>query len=683
MGIRETLTGPDPSQTGHDPHFFRPDPKSRPRQVDPPEQRQLPAAAGAVRDAPGFGLFRRTGWAVAIYGLVFVAVLSIASVAYTTYAFSKYQGLILPGVYVDTLSIGNQTESAAGSMIFDQLQAVNQVPITLTFGQRTWHPTQRQLGLAYDYNTTIANAFSIGRSGTFWQNLFDRLPIRRHFSVRLLTALDPRMVHGWVMHALARVIHRPMSNAGVVMRGDRAAVIQSTDGYHVNVPATIEVIDRTIGRVFMHRIPVPITYIPPRITNVQAEALATRVNDFLAHPPVLKLRHELLETSRSQLASMISFTPIITPSTSSIALNIDTAGLDSYAGSIAAAYDRQAQDPQSIFADGQVTVVSPTVVGRSMDQALAQSRLLTAFTGLHAGAVIRIPVTSVPPPADPTNPALQGVTTPLAQAQTSFVGAPLMRGADIAQIAARLNDQLIPPGQEISFNAYVSTSWPSRVYGETERTVAGQITPGSNGAMQQVATTFFRAAYSAGLTVLERHPHTYLLPWYQPPAGLDAIVSPDGSDLRFVNDSGGYLLIQANVDQTQQTISIYVYGRKTGWVVNVGSPRLLSVHSHGKPVVKTDPNLPPGTRTIEQYPHDGADYVVLRTVTKPHSHPVVDTITTNYLPTNEVIGIGPSAPPVAPQTPTTTETPVPTLTPTATSTPTTAVPTPSPTASLP
>ena len=36
--------------------------------------------------------------------------------------------------------------------------------------------------------------------------------------------------------------------------------------------------------------------------------------------------------------------------------------------------------------------------------------------------------------------------------------------------------------------------------------------------------------------------------WLEPPVGLDAAVEPPGSDLAFVNDTGGYLMIQSEID---------------------------------------------------------------------------------------------------------------------------------------
>lgn len=684
MGIRQSLIGFDATNQNAEPKPRGWYPKSRRRGFNPPEERSLPAGAGDVRPTPSSGLFRRSGWAVLVYALVLISALGIASVAYTTYAFSKYQGLILPGVYVDTVSLGSEPKSVAGEQVVYRLSVLKGVPLVLTFGQQKWQPTQRQLGLEYDYNTTIDNAFSIGRTGNFWEDLFDRLPIRRHFSVRLIARMRQPLVNAWVDHALVQVIHRRMSNAGLTMQGDRVTVIRSTDGYHVDVPATLGVINHTIGKLSMHRIPVPITYIYPRITDAQAGSLATRIDNFLKNPPVLRVGHDLVPTSRTELASMISFTPTISASGSSIAMNIDNAALGSYVSTVAAAYDRQAQDPQSLYANGQVTVVSPEIIGRSMDQAAATARLLAAFTGLQPNQTIAVPVTKIQPPADPTNPALDGVTTELAQAQTEFVGAPASRGTAVAQIAAKLNNQLIPPGSVISFNSYVQTFWPQSVYGDSETTVSGQVVPGADGAMQQVATTFLRAAYYTGLPIVEWHPHTYLLPWYEPPAGLDAVVSPSGSDLRFLNNTGGYLLIQSAVDQSGQTVTIYIYGRGTGWTVNVSPPRLIGTHPHGAPVVQSDPSLPQGVSRVVQYPHDGADYVVLRTVRKPHSKPATDTATTHYQASSKVVQVGLAAPTPTPQTPEPTPTPIPTqpLTPIPTSTPTIVVPSPTPTSTL-
>src|SRR5579872_1883878 len=56
---------------------------------------------------------KERSWAPIAYSIFLIAVLIIGAVAYTTYAFSKYRGVILPGVYVDRLDVSGLTANQA------------------------------------------------------------------------------------------------------------------------------------------------------------------------------------------------------------------------------------------------------------------------------------------------------------------------------------------------------------------------------------------------------------------------------------------------------------------------------------------------------------------------------------------------------------------------------------------
>ncbi len=391
----------------------------------------------------------------------------------------------------------------------------------------------------------------------------------------------------------------------------------------------------------------------------------------------------MVDTSPSVLAGMISFTPKIGSGSGTILMNINTAALSSYVGSVAQQYYKAPSEPSYQYNGSAVTVLnSPSngltamVGGHQIvadpSQTALYANLLHTFTSLSPGRTIRAPVLPVKPPLDLTNPASLGVTTLLGEGQSSFAGSPTVRVDDIESIAKTLNGVLIKPGEQISFNYYAGSGWPARVYGDAGQQTSGGFAPGTGGAMQQVATTFFRAGYEAGLPVLERHAHQYRLPWYEPPAGEDAIVSLNGKDLRFNNTTGGYLLVQTRVEPVQQSLYIYFYGIKTGWSVNVSTPVLLREYKHGAPVIQPDSSQPSGTRTEIQYPRKGADFNVTRTVTIPGpkgTHSVQkDTLFTHYDPAPAVFLVGTAGNKLHPG-PTPTPTPNPTPTPTSTQPP--------------
>ena len=89
--------------------------------------------------------------------------------------------------------------------------------------------------------------------------------------------------------------------------------------------------------------------------------------------------------------------------------------------------------------------------------------------------------------------------------------------------------------------------------------------------MCQVATTVFNAAYEAGLKITERTNHALYISHY--PQGRDATVNYPDVDLKFVNDTGQWLLLRTWVGPSSLTVATEVFddrqatGAVTGAVV--------------------------------------------------------------------------------------------------------------------
>src|SRR5947209_14962596 len=121
-----------------------PSPAASPERV---RREELIRTATRRRDFPRREAQRRlqqkeARWAPIAYGIFLAAVALIFSVTYTTYAFSKYRGVILPSVYVDQTSISGLTPSQAYKLIDVKLAAIYGVPLRLKLPRYHWDPTR-------------------------------------------------------------------------------------------------------------------------------------------------------------------------------------------------------------------------------------------------------------------------------------------------------------------------------------------------------------------------------------------------------------------------------------------------------------------------------------------------------------------------------------------------------------
>jgi vancomycin resistance protein YoaR len=596
---------------------------------------------------------------------VFLAAIAlIFSVTYTTYAFSKYRGVILPAVFVDKTSLSGLSPSQAYKKIDAKLAAIYRVPLRLQFGTHTWVPTRQEIGLQYDIQGTVNEAEAIGRDGPFLSNLIDRLPIHPSHTVPLLYQLDETRLRTYLNTVVAPVVFHKSANAslGIDRNAGRVVLYHSYAGTQLDVSNSEQVAHDALGSLSKQVRTLQVVRVPPVVTDGDARPWQSRVEAFLDHPPVMQIGKRVFVGSRYSFARMIHFSTKFGKHTAAIEMNVDSNAIHDYVAWLAYLVQRKPLNARLDFSAGRVTQVTPRRTGRTLVADTAYTKILAAVTRLKPTARLRLPIVITQPPFDQSNPGSLGITTLLGTGTTTFQGAGSVRTDAISTIAATLNNVVVTPGEDISFNQLVQTpnGWADQAYADSETDAGGKPVPGDGGAMQQVATTFLRALYKSGLQLTERHAHRFRLPWYEPPYGFDALVSPARSwDLVFHNDTGKYLILQTRMEPIRQELFIYVFGPKLRWKVAVDSfGRLTNVVKHGPPVEQVDPSLAPQERKQVAWPADGGKTVLQRTITFPNGNVKVDEIDSTYDPRAAVIALGPSA---------ATATPTPTVTPTGTS----------------
>lgn len=204
--------------------------------------------------------------------------------------------------------------------------------------------------------------------------------------------------------------------------------------------------------------------------------------------------------------------------------------------------------------DGKIQKI-PAVNGKSInpDSLLAECRSrLLAFSFSQP---IRIhPETEAPAIGDE---AIASIDSILASYTTYFYEGG-NRGKNIHIAAEALDQKLIQPGEEFSFNNTVGGRIASAGYLDAPVIIDGKIEQDIGGGVCQVSSTLYDATLLAGLTPTARTAHFY--PSAYVPAGLDATVADGQIDFGFRNDLPHLvcLLTRAN----HGALTIYVLGTK-------------------------------------------------------------------------------------------------------------------------
>ncbi len=210
--------------------------------------------------------------------------------------------------------------------------------------------------------------------------------------------------------------------------------------------------------------------------------------------------------------------------------------------------------------------------------------------------------------------AVKGITTHLARGESDFVGSPSFRTHNIKTGVRTFRGIFIQPGEEFSFNGRLGAIDASTGY-LPELVIKGKkIIPEYGGGLCQVSTTFFRAAFLAGLPIIERHPHSIPVRYYSP-QGFDAAIYPGSADLRFTNDIATPLFIQAQTVGTK--IFVDVYGAPSARRITVQGPSVIEKKDDGSlhtVLIRTvtDDSVNPRRDTFYSFYHSPAEYEVIK-----------------------------------------------------------------------
>ncbi|MDO8443125.1 MAG: VanW family protein [bacterium] len=162
------------------------------------------------------------------------------------------------------------------------------------------------------------------------------------------------------------------------------------------------------------------------------------------------------------------------------------------------------------------------------------------------------------------------ITNLIGEAKTSFAGSSAARIHNIKVGVLKLNGILIAPGEEFSTVKAIGEVTEKEGYKKEFVIKLDKSVEEFGGGLCQIATTLFRLALNTGLPITERQNHSYVVGYYGP--GLDATIYGPHPDLRFVNDTGNYVLLQGMVKNNDLIFELY--GRKDGRKVSISEPRI-------------------------------------------------------------------------------------------------------------
>ena len=583
--------------------------------------------------------------------LLFILVVGIITGSYQL----LYDGRIFPGISLAGVDLTSLTPGQATAAISQHLTYPTNGQVVFRYNDRVWVATPAQLGMVLDAGTSIQSAYDVGRRGGLLADLAGQLNAwQGGLDLKPVIMFDERIAVGYLQN-IAVLIDQPVIETDLHINGTEVIYIQGQTGRLLNVDATLANLYAQLSAFQDGQVQLVVEEQSPLVLNASAQADSLR--QILSTPLTISIPDAQpgdpgpWKIEPADLAGMLAIDRVQTGTGWQYQISADALALEQVLTPIAPLLNRTAQNARFYFDDytRQLVQVQPAQVGLTLDVA---STIKVVQAGLLAGQHnIGLTLnTTVPEVGNDATAQALGITELVYSEATYFRGSGNARLQNIETAAKQFYGLLIPPNTTFSMGDVLGDISLDNGYAEALIIYNGRTITGVGGGVCQVSTTLFRTAFFAGYPIVERHAHAFRVFYYEQTAtsydsdlaGLDATVYFPLVDLKFTNDRPYWLLMETYFNRTDASLTWKFYSTKDGRTVQWQNLGLQNVIPAPEPLYEENSDLPPGVCKQVDYPADGADITVTRTVNNASGQALFDdTIRTLYEPWQAIYQYGP------------------------------------------
>jgi vancomycin resistance protein YoaR len=551
---------------------------------------------------------------------------------------------IASGVSIDGIDVGGMHTKDARALLERKSAAVENRTVVFVAGGKRFPIRPVELGVEPDWKAAVEAAQHQG-DGFGPLRGFKRLDVQ----VFGADVTPPTTVlHGALQYEIAQIaqaVDRPPQSASLVRHGLTVSIVPARAGRSLDREAATRTIVHELASLEAR----PTTIDLPLVTtqpNVRAAALlraARQARRALYAPVHLQLGKTRWLLTPAKLAPLLEL-----PAGGRTDIRIGGPAADAWLVKLGSRVQKPAHDATFSVNGSHINVV-PAQPGLRLEAVgTAKAVLQAALKRRPELRVAQLPVAEQPAKISTEAARAMHITGVVGTYTTDYGGIP-NRIHNVQLVAHLINDKLIAPGATFSFNKTTGERNAAKGFLEAPVIVNGELTTGLGGGVCQVSTTVFNAAFEAGLNITERTNHALYISHY--PQGRDATVDYPDVDLRFVNDTGHWLLLRTVVGPS--TLTVGLYGTPTHRkVTSTVTPLVV----HGKPPVKktVDPSLKPGEKVVDDPGVPAMSTSVTRDVYAPNGKLLHhDTWYSSYRASPKLVRIGPKPKKHKPKTQTT------------------------------
>lgn len=598
---------------------------------------------------------RRSPLVMVLDGLLILLIVFVFVAGGMLYYLDRsYQGRIYPNVTVQGMQVGEMTPEQAEATVRARYADFLRQPVTLTYDGRTWQPSADELGLSFDFSDAAREAYRAGRGNGLIANLQEINSIWNNgLELPLHATVDEQKIQAYVSKVSAEYNVAPV-DASLTLDGITVTTTPEQIGRQVLVDETTQSIMQALQTWTPQTVNLRTRELLPRLRNDEVAAARQRIESFVQGPFTMHVRNKDYTWTAEDVARMLTIGRVAKDdATDRMVVDVNPYFIERQIRRIMDETGRGSVNPRVAWNGGNLKIIKPGSPGWKLNEDGARKAILAALNTPQRE--IDLPTDEIQPTVNEANLNSLGIKELISVGRSDFSGSAAYRIQNIGVGMNILNGILVGPGEEFSFNQNIGSIDARNGFVEGYAIVQNRTQLEFGGGICQDSTTMYRAAFWAGFPITERWGHSFYINWYDKYAypdssgpGMDATIFTGGPDLRFVNDTGHWILIQSYSNPATAVAEVAIYGTKPNRTVTATSTIYDRKPAPTEPTIIYDKTAPPGSRHQTDTARGGMTIDVYRTITENGVQHKPELFRTVFKPWPNVFVVGPSLPKPAP-----------------------------------
>ena len=509
--------------------------------------------------------------ALAIVAVILLSLLALIITLRVAYFGRVYPGVTANGVYLGGLKPDDALKELN---TLTNNYSSKQIEVATESGNKQL--SAQDFGVNYDNNKALAEAIQVGRSGWFLQKAISQIKSLLGLEKPIVAInFDVKQLSNTAVGLNGSLVS-PTENAKFVSENGIVVVQESKVGQRLDFGLLPTTLESEYGNLKTTALNLPILGVNPQISSSVLESQKNLVSPFQSQPLVLSYGSKNWSVDINGIVGWLVLPTLTKPYNNNLLVNgyynlhqdnnslyFDKKAVTNYLSGLAAEINVEPVNATLDIADGRATVFAQSRDGKTLDVNASADAILNALSSASNTPISLVVITTK---AEVSNDNIEklGIKELISEGITYFPGSPSNRMQNVRVGASKFNGVIIRPGENFSFNDHLGEVGPEQGYASGLVILNDHEEKQYGGGLCQVSSTAYRAALLAGLPITERVNHAFAVDYYTAPYGIpgvDATIYLPQPDMRFINDTGHYILIQTHLEGT--TLRFDFYGTKT------------------------------------------------------------------------------------------------------------------------